>query len=124
MKQYRFYKKICPIEGMYTWWIDIPKFPFDDQWLQMVAGADILLDEISNGKNEVILEISSSPISWDYKLTRVKRLGLLKGALYESFPEIKSPSFDNKNILWLCPATLWVFWRYPKGIWFKIKKSQ
>jgi len=122
MKKYRFYRTDCPITGDRRWWIDLPRFPFDKSWLEMVLGADTLLDIISEGKEEVFVRVSQWPFfGWDYLLVREKKLGLMEGALYESsFLPIKNEDFGGENILWLCPVTLWVFLRYPKKIYIKI----
>jgi hypothetical protein len=56
VQKHRFYK--TP-EG--TWYIDLPDWTGSKAELQMVAGADTLLDEISDGKDEVTLEVSISP---------------------------------------------------------------
>ena len=124
MRTYRFYKKVCPIEGTGYWFIDLKYFPFNKAWLAMVLGADLLLDKLSNNKNEVLLGVSSKrPKNNNYDDCIIKKqdLGLLKGAVYKTvINKIPSSGF-GKNKLWLCAVTLWVFWKYPKKIYFKIK---
>ena len=117
MRTYRFYK-----DKELGWFIDIPNFPFNKAWLAMVCGADDLLDTLSGGKDEINIEISSRKKGIDYTdvIRRTHRLGLLKGSVYKTLlTKIPNNGF-GKNKLWLCPATLWVFWRYPKKIYFKV----
>lgn len=116
MKKYRFYKE----KG--EWFIDIPKFPFDESWLAMVMGADLLLDKLSQGKEEVTLGVSTRKIrDFEGVILRENKLGLMFGAVYKGgTPDLIPTSEIGENRLWLCPATLYVFWRYPKKIYFKI----
>ena len=118
MKKYRFYKNEL------GWSIDIPKFPFNKAWLAMIAGADDLLDILSEGNDEVYLEIGTKKVdNYTDVLLRTTKLGLLNGAIYKT-ESINIPFEDlGKNSLWLCPATLWVFWRYPEKIYFRVLKS-
>lgn len=116
MRKYRFYKNEL------GWFIDLKWFPFNKGYLAMVAGADIVLDKLSEGKDEIILKVSTSPIPYsDGKLERHVNMGISGGALY--FP--KRGFNDNHDLqsvdtVWLCPVTLLLFFKYPKQIYFKI----
>lgn len=116
MRTYRFYKE------NEKWFIELPKFPFNKAWLEMVLGADLLLDKISDGKKEITLGISGrSFMNWDNVVERKQYLGIMKGALYSPvYKHIETKEFDSKNLLWLCPVTLWVFLWYPKKIYYKV----
>jgi len=89
---------------------------------QSRSGADDLLDKLSE-EREITLQISTAPIPYsDGVLIRTEKLGLSKGAMYKgevgytNIEDYKQPS------IWLCPATLWVFLKYPKKIYYKIVK--
>lgn len=117
MKTYRFYKTTSN-----EWFIDIPKFPFKKRWLEMVCGADDLLDKLAKGNNEVKIEIGSRYKKRDYSdvLLLQKVLGTWKGATYKPLlTRLQNRGF-GKNKLWLCPATLYVFFKYPKKIYFRV----
>lgn len=121
MKKYRFYKNEL------GWFIDIPRFPFNKAWLAMVAGADDLLDKLSDDQEsniyrEIFIEIGSKVRGTDYTdvIMRTQKLGLAHGAIYKPLLTKLPNNGFGKNKLWLCPATLWVFWRYPKKIYFKV----
>ena len=111
---YRFYKNDR------GWFIDLPNYPFSKAHLSMVKGADVLLEQLAEGRNEILLEGSTRPIP-DYTdvLERVKKLGIAKGAVYKGNNIKIQYSILEENNLWLCPVTLFVFWRYPKKIYYK-----
>lgn len=125
--KYRFYKENC------GWYIDLSWFPFNKKHLEMVCNADLLLDQLAEGRSTIELEIRTSPIPYsDGVLTKIEELdsivdgvrptknGLLEGRIYSS----EVGYTENKNavmpVLWLCAVTLLVFWKYPKKIYFKV----
>lgn len=118
MRQYRFYKDEL------GWFIDLKWFPFNRGYLAMVEGADTLLDVLSEGKSEVTLKVSTSPIPYSEGwLSKDMSLGLMKGAIYDiNGIEVDHyfPFSGATPQLWLCPVTIWVFLKYPKKIWFKV----
>lgn len=118
MRQYRFYKDEL------GWFIDLKWFPFNRAYLAMVAGADTLLDVLAEGKNEITLKIDTAPIPYSNgHLEKHVGLGLSKGAFYFSREGyLKEHDVSSVESVWLCPVTLWVFWKYPKKIYYKIVK--
>lgn len=118
MKTYRFYKT----DG--NWFIDLKSFPFNKAWLAMVAGADTLLDKLSKGKDEVTLVISTKPFPYtDGSLTK-KFSKLMEGGVYKTEHISIGETEFGEDLLWLCPATLWVFLKYPEKIYFKVDKTK
>jgi len=114
----RFYKE----NG--TWFIDLKLWPADKCHLAMVLGADKLLDVLSKGANDVKIRFSSKDFeNYDGKLVLKNKLpGKFSGAVYD-VKNVKidySFSGDNKDSLWLCGVTLFVFLRYPKNIYFQV----
>lgn len=115
MSSYRFYKNEL------GWFIDLKWFPFDKANLAMVAGADLLLDQLSKGKDEVYLKISTKSFeNYDDVLFKDMTLGLFRGALYSPMRHNIGNSLMYDNQLWLCFVTVFVFLRYPKTIYFKV----
>ncbi len=111
---YRFYK------NEKGWFIDLPNYPFNQAHLAMVKGADVLLGQLAEGKSEIWLEGSTRPIpEYIDVLDRVKKLGLSKGSIYKGNNVKINHTILEANNLWLCPVTLFVFWRYPKKIYYK-----
>ena len=121
MRQYRFYK------DENGWFIDLKWFPFNKAYLAMVAGADTLLDKLSDNGDEVDLLIDTHPIPFSSgtleKVEDVPNQTLFSGRFYEDkagfTDEVERPIIE---IIWLCAVTLWVFWKYPKKIYYKIVK--
>ena len=86
----------------------------------MVKGADVLLYQLSGNGKDIWLEASTRPIpEYTDVLDRVKKLGLAKGAIYKGNNIKINHSILEENNLWLCPVTLFVFWHYPKKIYYK-----
>lgn len=112
------------------WYIDLPEYIESGvgtiENLEMVCGADILLDIVSKGRDRVKLEITTiKPVNYD-DFDSYNELILISsnndiysGATYKLVEE------NNYNIkgdfeVWLCPVTLYVFNdEYPTSIWFK-----
>ena len=117
----RFYKE----DGI--WYIDLPEFLEaklgTKSNLMMVAGADVMLDILSNNGNDITVTFSNKPIE-NGKHTLVKqRFGLDKALLnaighapveYGAYYSWKE---NNNQSVWLCPVTEHVFGNYPKTIY-------
>ena len=105
MKTYTFNKE----EG--KWYIDLPEWQESKSALQMVAGADILLDELSNNQTSVNISISTKQKLDNYTtLKKIMNTPLTGGALYHL----------GLKPIWLCDVTKFVFGEFPQKIHFKI----
>lgn len=126
MKTHKFYNTPCPVTGASNWYIDLPRFPFNKAWLAMVAGADTLLDQLSEGGNKITLQIETSPIPYsDGMLVKEEEnlQGTLSGRMYKGLTGYTESDNSKVESIWLCAVTLWVFWKYPKKIYYKIVKD-
>ncbi len=94
-----------------NWYIDLPAWPGPHHALQMVAGADDLLDYVSEGRKTITVEVTTSnnPIEGDGILMSRYQYSLTGGAHYHT-------NVSNIPHAWLCPVTLFVYQRYPKYI--------
>lgn len=94
------------------WYIDLPEFLIDHDRgeLEMVMGADTLLEMLSNGQPSVTLQVSTLPIGLPNQVQLLREAD--DGAYY----------FDQTNQVefWLCPVTLYIFKSYPQ--YFEYKK--
>lgn len=122
MKTYRFYKDEI------GWFIDLKWFPFNRGYLAMVAGADEVLNKLSNNGNEIFLSVSTKPkfgnLFVSSCLFRVEKLGLYKGAVYTpSSNLVLNYEIFEKNQLWLCAVTLLIFGHYPSKIYYKVENN-
>jgi hypothetical protein len=119
MKTHKFYKEDN------VWYIDIPNYPFPKSTLAMVLGADELLDKLSNHGKEITINFSTKEFEGQEDvLIRTNKLGITEGAIYMPVTNhIKHEMEGNKNRLWLCPVTLYVFGKYPKQIYYSVVKN-
>lgn len=93
------------------WYIDLPSWPGSHSALEMVAGADTLLDTLSEGSATVSLEVSTKEVDGFQLLKRVRFKD--RGAAYT----------HNGTPVWLCAVTIFVFGYFPKEIYFKVIKT-
>lgn len=100
-----------------AWFIDLPEYLEQGGSkgdLAMVAGADKLLDEISNNSNKASIEITDRPDQSDLSLLRSYTLGW---GYYYDVIDIRPDSTVKTKKIWLCPVTKFVFGgKYPKYI--------
>ena len=121
------------------WYIDLPNWPWKKANLEMVSGADKLLDILSKGKDRVTLLVkpSSKPMD-ETEFQELKQDGWLEltqtqssltgGATYtargnnlERFVRRHPLTGEvSQRTLWLCPVTLFVFGHYPKYFYGKV----
>lgn len=112
------------------WYIDLPLWFGPKSALQMVDGADELMDRLSNNTNKVTINFSSKGFEgYDELLIRIKKMseididyGHFDGAVYKCKHKPIKNEILTENNLWLCGVTLFVFGRYPKEIYIQIKK--
>lgn len=97
------------------WYIDLPQWKGSHANLQMVGGADDLLDFM--GTNPVTVScISSSEDKEIPGYFKLRRIGweLTQGAFYQ----VEGLEGFEQEI-WICPVTLYVLGRYPEFIYLK-----
>jgi len=109
----RFYKNT---KG--EWYADIPEWGGDEADLQMVEGADILLDWVSKNGEKCELLMADEHLEdadvLELVYAREENLGGGGDYLLEYYQgEIK------KHKLWLCHVTAFVFKSIPEKIYFK-----
>ena len=107
IKNYSFYKTESG-----AWYIDLPDYPGEIADLQMVAGADVMLDFFADDKETVELTISLDE-ELDYALDYI----------YE--PEGGGAWYvldipNGQHNMWLCDVTSWLFDGFPKVINFSV----
>jgi hypothetical protein len=97
-----------------NWYIDLPNWTGRKSALQMVSGADTLLDLMSEGSKSVEIFVSHEDFD-GAELLEKKRNCWFNGADYF----IKT--YDNKVIdldVWLCDVTKHVLGDFPDEIYF------
>ena|SRR6478736_5844709 len=111
MKNYRFYK-----EEDGRWFIDLPEWEGDKDALEMVVGADTLLDIISQEEESVNVTFSEKRFDgYAYILTKTKEeKEEFGGAWYNVDAPFLTP-FE----IWLCSVTIFVFGYYPEKLYLR-----
>ena len=110
-KLIRFYK-----EPSSRWYADIPEWTGDKADLEMVAGADTMLEYVAEGEGEVKLFMSTETIESASKLEFVR-----EAVEYENGAFYKMDSYNGIELntnMWLCDVTKFVFGEFPKQIFF------
>jgi hypothetical protein len=115
------------------WYYDFPHWGFEKNNLEMVAGADTLLDYYADGQKEVTLEIYvSKELKWKHscnpEFDTYKGEDLIKNAKfwdrlqlgrgYTGTNVTKENAIETKTF-WICPVTLFVLGRYPNYIYVR-----
>ena len=108
MKELNFYKDTDK-----KWYIDLPDWKGSKEDLEMVFGADDMLDVLSNGNNKVSLNVSEEFFN-----------GALKIDFIRLATEVNDGAFYDANGLeiWLCDVTKYVFGYFPKVIYFIVNE--
>lgn len=99
------------------WYVVLPEWTEGKDDLEMVLGADTMLDILSQGENEIDVCISLEPFDgYRFKLDFDFEDG--GGAWYHLQ---NSENFDFKYDfdVWLCKVTIFVFGSLPKNIYVK-----
>lgn len=120
------------------WYIDLPSWPWHHANLEMVCGADRMLEILSEGRDKVRLQVkvSQTPFAEEVveemikdgwiELTQIKS-SLSGGATYTTRGEQMKDFYHEHPIthersprtVWLCPVTLFVVGQYPKYFYAK-----
>lgn len=103
----KFYK-----EETGLWFVDLPEWTGDKEELEMIAGADKMLDVYSQYSNSIPLTVSDLPLEEGDTLIH---LNIPEGSYKVSTLHSKPYDFD----IWLCSVTQFVFGEYPDRIYVK-----
>jgi hypothetical protein len=104
-----------------SWYVDLPEWTGPKSDLQMVLGADNLLEMISEGEAETMVRFSTESFDGADVLNFMHE-GIpgdifMGGGMYklENYKGIKQYGFQ----LWLCDVTKFVFGNMPEKIYFR-----
>lgn len=109
MKSYKFYK-----DENNRWYIDLPGWTGTKAELEMVCGADDMLEIMSQGETEVHLTISETFFEGSSELELLTEDKENGGGWY-MFKVYKGITYNTQ--LWLCDVTRWVFGKIPTKIY-------
>jgi len=109
-KTFRFYKTDAG-----SWYIDLPEWTDGIEALQMVEGADTMLDTVSNYGRECYLELSDMPFEGaDVLVLQESLQDSITGGIY-LMPYYKGNEINHQ--MWLCGVTEFVFKALPEKIY-------
>ena len=116
MNTYRFYNNEL------GWYVDLPEYieqggTVDD--IEMVDGADDMLDLIADGTDSVELTISREPFNGAEKLTLTEKCPPNVGGGFYLLEEYAGQKINQK--MWLCKVTEFVFGDIPQEIFIRKK---
>jgi hypothetical protein len=112
---YEFYKTSAG-----DWFVDLPGWEGSVSELQMVMGADTLLDIMAEGSDKITLDLSLEKFPGSDMMTMLE-LGKIEGPEVGSGAWYFMPSWrgiDFNLRFWLCDVTKWVFGNFPETIYF------
>jgi len=111
----RFYNEITEVGK--KWYVDLPEFPGSKDELEMVMGADTMLDILSGDETSVDISISLQPFDGCDSLTFKRETPEFQnGALY-NLDSLNGCPFELE--IWLCDVMLFVFDEFPRKIYIK-----
>lgn len=111
MHTYRFYKESS------KWYVDIANYPGDKSELEMVMGADLLLDNLSNDGDDISLQFSIEQMPGCHTL-RLSEKTTDGGGYYDN-DYMLGPS-----TIWLCSVTSYVFGFLPELIYYRLPNNE
>ena len=115
MRTFKFYKT-----EVGRWYVDIPDWEGSVDDLEMVAGADLFIEILSDGEQTVnvtlsTVEFEGADILEFQTLGDLRSWELGEGAWYKL---ISYMGIDYELKMWLCDVTKFVFDGFPKNIYF------
>jgi hypothetical protein len=99
-----------------NWYIDLPNYPGPKADLEMVAGADTMLDVFSGNGKSVDLFVSENSVAGFDELIKLDKNDVGSGAYY------LMKNYEGKEVnheMWLCDVTAYVFGNFPDKIYIK-----
>ena len=111
MKSFKFYK-----EYNNRWYVDLPEWTGSKDELEMIMGADDMLNIISQGEDTILLTISLEPFEESNTLEKIEDTPGIGGAFY-LMKSYKGLEYNLK--LWLCEVTRFVFGIIPENLYIK-----
>lgn len=94
------------------WYIDLPEWTGEKADLQMVAGADTMLDYVGKGNTKVELLLSETPFEGSNILELMHDYAKETGGGGIYFLKEYAGEILNQE-MWLCEVTEWVFGKLP-----------
>lgn len=105
------------VKEMGRWYIDLPDWPGVKADLEMVEGADIMLDYVGEGIGVVELMLAEAPFDGSSTLKLIEDYAEHVGGGIYLLEEYGGKVLNQQ--MWLCDVTKYVFGGLPEFIYFK-----
>lgn len=115
-KTFRFYK--TPEN---RWYIDLPEWQDDIAALEMVLGADTMLDKVSEYTNECFIDMSDAPFDGADTIKLIENLQQSIGGGNYLMETFRGTAVNQE--MWLCEVTEYVFGGLPELIYVNVIQS-
>lgn len=102
-------KKLNFIKEYNKWFIDLPEWTGEKDDLEMVCGADDLLEYLSNGNEKISLNIKLNYFE-NYRYKLEYKYSENEGAWYS----VENRDYEHIIDIWICKVTEYVFGYFPK----------
>jgi hypothetical protein len=109
MRHLRFYKET------HRWYVDLPEWTGSKSDLEMVSGADSMLDMMAEGKAEVHLTASEFHFIGSDKLIFKKKADDIGNGAYYFMEKYRGIKLDLN--IWLCDVTVTALGGFPEKIY-------
>lgn len=109
MKRLNFYKET---EG--RWYVDLPEWNGDKSDLEMVSGADAMLEYMAEGSNQIFVNMSESFFENSDEIIFKKMADDIGNGAYYYMDKYRGINIELD--LWLCDVTKFVFGSFPNII--------
>lgn len=111
IRKIKFYK-----EKTGRWFIDLPEWEGPKEDLELVMGADDLLNIIAQGDDFLYAELGDEKFPGANQMVLVAIETSEMGGAWYLVPSIGQIDFNLR--VWLCDVTKFIFGNFPETIWF------
>ena len=108
--EFKFYK-----EPDNRWYVDLPTWTGGKKDLELVEGADSMLEFMSEGKDTIWLKLSEENFHGSNKLEFIRLDTEIENGAYYKLEHCKGVKIDLE--MWLCDVTKFIFGHFPKTIY-------
>lgn len=103
-------------ENTGRWYIDLPEWEGTKEDLEMVLGADDLMNLLAQGDDVIYAQIGDEKFPGSVQMVMFEMGSIDMGGAWYLVPSISGIDFNLR--LWLCDVTKFVFGYFPENIWF------
>ena len=111
IQKVKFYK-----EKSGRWYIDLPEWEGTKEDLEMVLGADDLMNLIAQGDDEIYVQVGDEKFPGANQMIMVEMGSIDMGGAWYLVPSVGQIEFNPR--IWICDVTKFIFGQFPETIWF------